>query len=256
MDVKATAGLVARCSRSCRTRDEAVTHLAIAFDNPIVRSATTSSTATRPTRASIPTLRAQFDLAEDAVRALGIVVWSMDRWEADDALATARDALRGTASSRCASSRPTRTSGSACTATRVVQVDRIRRKVIDEAAMRARARRRAGEHPGFARARRRHRRRHPRASPASARSRRPRCSRATGTIEAIPDDATQWDVKVRGAPRLAATLARAARGRAPLQEARDARDGRPAARVARRSRVPRRAARVVRGRSATQLGSS
>ena len=36
-----------------------------------------------------PDLRAQFELAEQAVAALGIVVWPMVEFEADDAIATA-----------------------------------------------------------------------------------------------------------------------------------------------------------------------
>ena len=36
-----------------------------------------------------PELRSQFDAVEEAVRAVGAVVWSMRDFEADDALATA-----------------------------------------------------------------------------------------------------------------------------------------------------------------------
>jgi 5'-3' exonuclease len=35
-----------------------------------------------------PELRAQFDAAEDAVRAIGVAVWSMREYEADDGLAS------------------------------------------------------------------------------------------------------------------------------------------------------------------------
>src|SRR6516225_10246231 len=36
-----------------------------------------------------PQLLAQFSLLEDALRALGVVVWAMEEYEADDALASA-----------------------------------------------------------------------------------------------------------------------------------------------------------------------
>ena len=50
-----------------------------------------------------PELRAQFDTVEEAVRALGVTVWSMGEYEADDALATGARALRRPRSTRCAS---------------------------------------------------------------------------------------------------------------------------------------------------------
>ena len=61
-----------------------------------------------------PTLLAQFPLVEEAMAALGLVVWPMVEFEADDALATgaARYARRGRAGA--SSRRPTRTSRSAC----------------------------------------------------------------------------------------------------------------------------------------------
>ena len=36
-----------------------------------------------------PELLAQFPLLEEALRALGVVVWAMEEYEADDALASA-----------------------------------------------------------------------------------------------------------------------------------------------------------------------
>ena len=41
-----------------------------------------------------PELRSQFDRVEEAVRAIGVPVWSMREYEADDALATGARAFR------------------------------------------------------------------------------------------------------------------------------------------------------------------
>ena len=66
-----------------------VTHVGIAFDH-VVESFRNALYAPYKTGAGIdPALYAQFGLAEEATRALGIVTWPMIEFEADDALATA-----------------------------------------------------------------------------------------------------------------------------------------------------------------------
>src|ERR1700754_4432367 len=94
-DVKATAGVVGSLLALLEDKAEAVTHLAVAFDNPIVSFRNDLFDGYKSDEGIPPALRAQFDLVEVAVRALGIVVWSMDRWEADDALATAATRFAG-----------------------------------------------------------------------------------------------------------------------------------------------------------------
>jgi len=69
--------------------DPDVTHLGCAFDH-VVESFRNHLFAGYKTGAGIPLdLSSQFSLAEKAVTALGIVVWPMVEFEADDALATA-----------------------------------------------------------------------------------------------------------------------------------------------------------------------
>ena len=69
--------------------DPDVTHLAVAFDH-VVESFRNDLFAGYKTGAGIQSeLLAQFPLAEEAVAALGIVVWPMIAFEADDALAAA-----------------------------------------------------------------------------------------------------------------------------------------------------------------------
>src|SRR5260370_8893652 len=86
---KATIGLVASMLALLHDEDERVTHIGIAFDNPI-RSIRNDWFDGYKTDDGVPSeLLAQFDDVEVAARALGMVVWSMDRYEADDAIATA-----------------------------------------------------------------------------------------------------------------------------------------------------------------------
>lgn len=203
-DVKATVGLVASMLALLADPDEAVTHLAIAFDNPIVSFRNDLFDGYKSDEGVPPALRAQFDLAERAMRALGVVVWSMDRWEADDALATA--AARFSAEvEQVRIMTPDKDLGQCVQGTRVVQIDRMRKKLIDEAAVRAvrgvapasvpdllaLVGDDADGIPGLA--------------GFGAKSAAALLAR-WGTIEAIPDRAADWEVRVAGAPRLAAVL--------------------------------------------------
>lgn len=205
MDVKATTGLVAAMLALLHDPDEAVTHLAIAFDNPIVSFRNDLFDGYKSDEGVEPAIRAQFDLAELAMRALGIVVWSMDRYEADDALATAAARFAGSAE-QVRILTPDKDLGQCVQGTRIVQVDRMRRKLIDEDAVRAvrgvapasvpdllaLVGDAADGIPGLA--------------GFGAKSAAAVLAR-WGTVERIPDDPMKWDVKVTGAPRLAATLA-------------------------------------------------
>src|SRR6476646_6055936 len=85
---KATLGLVSSLLQLVADPKERVTHVAVAFDNPI-RSFRNQLFAGYKTEEGVDeALLAQFDLVEDAVRALGVRVWSMKEHEADDGLAT------------------------------------------------------------------------------------------------------------------------------------------------------------------------
>lgn len=66
-----------------------VTHVAVAFDH-VIESFRNDLFSGYKTDAGVdPALLAQFSLAEQAVSALGLVVWPMVKFEADDALASA-----------------------------------------------------------------------------------------------------------------------------------------------------------------------
>ena len=89
MDVKGTAGVVASMLGLLDDAEENVTHIAVAFDNPIESFRNDLFAGYKTGAGMDPVLVAQMDLVEEAVAALGITVWSMDAYEADDALATA-----------------------------------------------------------------------------------------------------------------------------------------------------------------------
>jgi 5'-3' exonuclease len=199
---KATLGLVSSLLQLAQ--EEKVSHIAVAFDNPI-RSFRNDLFAGYKTEEGIdPELFRQFDDAEAAVRALGITVWSMNRWEADDALATgaARFAPLVEQVRICT---PDKDLGQCIVGKKVVQVDRMRKKEYDEAAL--------IERRGI--------------SPASI----PDWLALTGDtadgvpglagfgektaaallakfghLEHIPDDPREWPSHIRGADRLARTL--------------------------------------------------
>jgi 5'-3' exonuclease len=88
-DVKATVGLVSSMLALLHEPGEGVTHVAVAFDNPIRSFRNALFAGYKSDEGVPPELHAQFDLAEEALRALGLTVWSMKDFEADDALATA-----------------------------------------------------------------------------------------------------------------------------------------------------------------------
>lgn len=88
-DVKASIGMVRQLAALLDDEDEGVTHVAVAFDNPIESFRNDLFDGYKDGSEVEEALRAQFDLVEEGVRALGVTVWSMDEYEADDALATA-----------------------------------------------------------------------------------------------------------------------------------------------------------------------
>lgn len=135
-DVKATVGVVQSLIALLHDEAEQVTHLAVAFDNPIT-SFRNALFAGYKTDAGIdPALRAQFDAVEEAVARLGVVVWRMVEFEADDALATAA-ARWAKDVEQVRILTPDKDLGQMLRGESVVQVDRIRRRVLTEATLRA-----------------------------------------------------------------------------------------------------------------------
>ena len=203
-DVKATVGVAASLLALIADADERVTHLAVAFDKPIESFRNELFEGYKTGEGMDPALVSQMDLVEEATDALGVVVWSMDEYEADDALATGARRWRDEVD-QVRILTPDKDLGQCVIGTRVVQVDRMRRRVIDADGVRERK----GVDPesipdwlalvgdtadgipgvpGFG------------AKTASV------LLAHYGTIDAIPEDPDDWAVRVRGADRLAARL--------------------------------------------------
>src|SRR5438093_182332 len=87
-DLKATVGVVQSLLGLLEDSNEQVTHLGVAFDNPIRSFRNELFDGYKTEQGVPPELLAQFDDVEEAVAALGVAVWSMRDFEADDALAT------------------------------------------------------------------------------------------------------------------------------------------------------------------------
>src|SRR5947209_20358787 len=86
-EVGATVGLLRSLLLLLAT--PGITHVACAFDH-VIESFRNDLYPGYKTGAGVdPSLLAQFELAEEAVSALGLVVWPMRQFEADDALASA-----------------------------------------------------------------------------------------------------------------------------------------------------------------------
>jgi len=203
-EVGATRGILA--SLYSLVRDPTVTHVAAAFDH-VIESFRNDMYPGYKTSEGVPAdLMSQFTLAERATHALGIVVWPMIEFEADDALATA--AARWADSPEVEQiliCTPDKDMAQCVHGSRIVCVDRMRRKVMDEAGVvekfgvspasipdwLALVGDSADGYPGV-----------PRWGAKSAAA----VLAHYKYLEAIPDDERQWTVMVRGAAALAASL--------------------------------------------------
>ena len=183
-----------------------VSHVAVAFDH-VIESFRNRLYAGYKTGEGIdPLLFAQFGLAEEAARALGIVTWPMVEFEADDALAAAAARYaREPGVEQVLICSPDKDLAQCVTGSHVVCLDRMRRKLMDEDGVVAKFGVRPASIPdwlalvgdsadGFPGI--------PRWGAKSAAAVLARYQ----TIDAIPDDAGDWDVKVRGAESLAENL--------------------------------------------------
>lgn len=203
-DAKATVGVVASLLALLHHPDEEVTHLAVAFDNPIRSFRNDLFAGYKSDEGMDPALRAQFDPVEEAVRALGVVVWSMDEFEADDALATAAARFSGEVEQVRILS-PDKDFGQCLVGDRVVQVDRRRERVIDEAALRAARGVAPASIPDFLALTGDDADGIP-GIPGIGERTAAALLGAYGHIEQIPSDPAAWAVPVRGAAKVARVL--------------------------------------------------
>lgn len=181
-------------------RDPDVTHVAVAFDSVVAPAGSATG------RTADDMIASQAPLAAAACRALGVPVWPAGRYQADELLATGAARFASDLGVAQVVICSTDNDFNQCVrGEQVVVLDRIRHVVTDEAAVRARygvaptqipdlfalVGDRSDGIPGV-----------PGWGAASASALLARY----GTLEAIPLDEREWDVTVRGATRLAATL--------------------------------------------------
>jgi 5'-3' exonuclease len=187
-------------------RQDDVTHVGCAFDT-VIESFRNDLFAGYKIGAGIePDLWNQFPLAERACRALGVACWPMVEFEADDALATAAHRFGARPEvEQVVICTPDKDLAQCVRGTRVVQLDRRRKLVLDEAAVVAKfgvpprsipdwlalVGDAADGLPGI-----------PRWGARSAAI----VLAHYGDLDAIPDDPDAWAVRPRGAAALAENL--------------------------------------------------
>lgn len=187
-------------------RDPEVTHVGVAFDHVIESFRNDLFDGYKTGEGLDPALYEQFPLAERATRALGIVVWPMVRFEADDGLAAAAHKFaQHEEVERVLICSPDKDLSQCVVKDRVVCFDRRQKTVLDEDGVREKfgvspasipdylglVGDTADGIPGI-----------PRWGAKSAGAVLARYAH----IEKIPASADDWDVKVRGAKTLAENL--------------------------------------------------
>jgi 5'-3' exonuclease len=187
-------------------RNEGATHVAVAFDHVVESFRNDLFDGYKSGEGIDPALFAQFATAEQVVRALGMVVWPMIEFEADDGLATGA-AIYGQDPrvERVVVCSPDKDLAQCVRGTHIVCLDRRRKRFLDESgvvekfgvpprsipdwlAMVGDA---ADGIPGI-----------PRWGARSAAA----ALAAYRHFEEIPDDPDDWTFRVRGAATLAASL--------------------------------------------------
>jgi 5'-3' exonuclease len=185
---------------------DGATHVGVASDHIIESFRNDLYGGYKTSEGMEPVILHQIPLVEDALRAMGVVVWAMEEFEADDALGSAaRVAAHDKRVQQVIMLTPDKDLGQCVEGKRVVQFDRRNNIVIDDAAVREKF----GVGPasiadylalvgdtsdGF-----------PGLAGWGAKSAATVLAKYEH-IEAIPDDETTWDVTVRGAAKLGLTL--------------------------------------------------
>jgi 5'-3' exonuclease len=190
-----------------RMLEEGATHLGVATDHVIESFRNALWPGYKTGEGMDPALADQFVPLEEALAALGVAIWPLVEYEADDGLAAA--AAMAAADARVTQVRiwtPDKDLGQCVVGTRVVQVERRTGKVVDEAAVRAKfgvdpasipdwlalVGDSADGYPGL-----------PGWGARSAAA----VLAHYGHLEAIPRQALDWPAALRGAVRSAGTLA-------------------------------------------------
>lgn len=202
-EVGAVYGLLSSMLALLRGPD--VTHAACATDHVITSFRNDLWPGYKTAEGVPPDLLAQFELAEEGLRALGLVVWPMVEFEADDALASAAAKWRDDFD-RVVICTVDKDLAQCVRGTHTVMWDRRREVVYDEAGVIAKfgvppasiadllalKGDTADGYPGI---------------DGWGEKTAAKLLSVYGAIDRIPRDPAAWSVKVRGADRLAASLA-------------------------------------------------
>jgi len=203
-EVGATRGLLR--SLFSLAREDGVSHVACAFDKVIESFRNELFEGYKRGDGVPPELMAQFPLGERAAHALGIVVWPMVEFEADDALATAAERWgRSPEVEQVLICTPDKDLAQCVRGSRVVCFDRMRRRILDEPGVVEKFGVPPGSIPdwlglvgdsadGIPGV--------PRWGGKSAAA----LLACYGHVDAIPDDEARWSVAIRGAAALGHSL--------------------------------------------------
>lgn len=116
--------------------DAGSTHLGVATDHVVESFRNELYSDYKTSEGVAPELLSQFPILEEALQAMGVVVWPMTYFEADDALASAAAcAAKDERVAQVLICTPDKDLAQSVVGTRVVQVDRRRNIVRDEAAI-------------------------------------------------------------------------------------------------------------------------
>ena len=203
-EVAATIGVLGSVAMMLET---GTTHLGVATDK-VIESFRNALWPGYKTGAGIdPRLLEQFPLLEEGLEAMGVALWAMVELEADDALASAaRIAESDPEVGRVFICSPDKDMGQCVRSDgRILQLDRRKNIVSDEAAVMAKFGVPPASIPDYLALVGDSADGYPGLPGWGARGAATILTRY-GTIEAIPDDASMWDVAIRGADKMAATL--------------------------------------------------
>ncbi len=203
------AGTIGVLTSTIQLLQDGATHIGVATDHVIESFRNDLYSGYKTSEGMEPVLLEQIPILEEALRALGVTVWAMEKYEADDALASAvRVACEDHTVHKVFVLTPDKDLGQVVQGKRVVQMDRRNNVIIDEDAVKEKfgvgpssiadylglVGDSADGFPGL---------QGWRAKSASS------VLAKYGTIDNIPDSHEQWisdGVTVRGAEKLAATL--------------------------------------------------
>ena len=208
-DENENAGVIGVLSSTLQLIENGATHIGVATDHVIESFRNDLWPGYKTSEGMEPEILRQIPVLEDALTAMGVTVWAMTEFEADDALASAvRVACEDRTVHQVRILTPDKDLGQCVSGRRVVQVDRKNDVVIDEKAVQTKfgvgpasiidylalVGDSADGFPGL---------------PGWGAKSASTVLAKYGDIMSIPADHVQWasdGVKVRGAEKLAATL--------------------------------------------------